>query len=801
MKNLTFLKTITLFIFFTTASSIVFSQSNTPPTATITVDVEGITLFTAGGNQPSRVITFGQVLRIVGNGLYRGSVTVNSGGHIIACGNITLYGSMVVQPGGTYWETPTTRIIGSLVVYGTTNNSAGNCTVAPVCDNFTNAGSINGAQTSCGSYNPTNMGNAGNPSGGSGDTQYQWQYKTTGDWDDIDSANSATYNPSTISITTQYQRGARRSGCSNYVFTTSITKVVDNQITASNTTSTASITELQTKSLEGSPSGGTWSIVSGGGSITDATYTPADITADTSITIKYTIAADGSCDAVTSDRIFTVTPVVISWDGSEDNDWSNVNNWSTNTLPANNNAVVVIPSGLDTYPTATGPVSVNSVIMNSGSSLIAEDTFIGALTYNRTLIDDWHLIASPVVGETIENMYLKNNFIQAGNGDIGLAPYQHDSNTWGFYKDTSTGAITSGQGYSSKLASLGDVSFTGTMATTDIDITSFGRTIDYNLVGNPYPSYIKIESFLNDNSDSLEEMTLWMDRFDILEGKRVYKPISLASSLEYITPAQGFFVRPKESTVLYFRESMQSHQAEYTSEKTSSSERPEVKLLMTNGISIKYTDIFYIEGTTTGFDNGYDSSIFNSTASFSLYTNTIINKAGRKLAIQSLPNSDYESMVVPVGITADADKEITFSATVINLPAGIKVYLEDRELNVFTELVTSDTNVYKVNLAAAVNGVGRFYLHTLQKVLDVSDVPILTNIKIYKTTNTNLRIVGLSEGAKALKLYNIIGQEIMSTSFNANGVKDIALPNLSKGVYSIQLKIGSEIIRQKIFLE
>ena len=41
----------------------------------------------------------------------------------------------------------------------------------------------------------------------------------------------------------------------------------------------------------------------------------------------------------------------------------------------------------------------------------------------------------------------------------------------------------------------------------------------------------------------------------------------------------------------------------------------------------------------------------------------------------------------------------------------------------------------------------------------------------------------------------------MSTSFNANGVKDIALPNLSKGVYNVQLKIGSEIIREKIFLE
>ena len=493
---------------------------------------------------------------------------------------------------------------------------------------------------------------------------------------------------------------------------------------------------------------------------------------------------------------------IIAWDGSENNDWLEPANWSTNATPGSN-AIVTIPSGLDTYPTATESVSVNSVIMNSGSSLIAKDIFTGALTYRRTL-SNWHLIASPVVGETIENMLLKNNFLGHTNGNKAFATYQpnlDDDDTWNYFKNTTTGAIISGQGYSSKLASEGDVSFTGTMATTDIAISSVGQTIDYNLVGNPYPSYISVISFLSENSSSLEEMTLWMDHYDDIEQQSVYIPISLVTQLEYIAPAQGFFVKPNVSTNLNFRESMQSHQAVDTFEKTSSSERPEIKLLMTNGTSTKYTDIFYIEGTTTGFDNGYDSSIFNSTEIFSIYTNTITNSAGRKLAIQSLPDSDYESMVVPVGITADADKEITFSATTIKLPAGIKVYLEDRELNVFTELVTSDTDVYKVDLAAAVNGVGRFYLHTSQKVLDVSDVPILTNIKIYTTTNTNLRIVGLPEGAKALKLYNIIGQEIMSTSFNTNGVKDIALPNLSKGVYTVQLKIGSEIIREKIFLE
>ena len=661
-------------------------------------------------------------------------------------------------------------------------------TVTPVCDvvadNTTTTASITEGQTK-------NL--TGNPPGGS------WSIVSGGG-----SITGSTYTPANINTNTTVKirytiaaDGACVATTDDATFTVTPVCAV-----ASNTTSTTSITELQTKSLEGSPSGGTWSIIAGGGTINGNVYSPDDINTNTDVTIKYTIAADGSCDATTSVRTFTVTPVVIFWNGNEDNEWSNVNNWSTNYLPANNNAVVVIPGGLSNYPTATEPVSVNSVIMNSGSSLIAAGTFTGIITYNRTLIDDWHLIASPVVGETIENMYLKNNFIEATNSDIGLASYLYDSNTWNYYKNTTTGAITSGQGYSSKLASLGDVSFTGTMATTDIAISSFGRTIDYNLVGNPYPSYINIESFLNENSNNLEEKTLWMDRYDDVELKRVYKPISLTSTLKHIAPTQGFFVQPKEeSTVLNFTRDMQSHQSVDTFQKTNSSERPEIKLLITNGTSTKYTDIFYIEGTTTGFDNGYDSSIFNSTASFSLYTNTITNSSGRKLAIQSLPNSDYESMAVPVGITADADKEITFSATAINLPAGIKVYLEDRELNVFTELIAVDTDVYKVDLAAAVNGVGRFYLHTSQKVLDVSYVPILTNIKIYTTTNTNLRIVGLPEGAKALKLYNIIGQEIMSTSFNTNGVKDIALPNLSKGVYTVQLKIGSEIIREKIFLE
>ncbi|WP_134355195.1 DUF11 domain-containing protein, partial [Flavobacterium psychrophilum] len=76
--------------------------------------------------------------------------------------------------------------------------------------------------------------------------------------------------------------------------------------TATNTTSTAAICENTTKALTATPAGGTWSVLSGGGTILGTTYTPADVAADTPVTIRYTVAAVGSCPATTSDVAFTV---------------------------------------------------------------------------------------------------------------------------------------------------------------------------------------------------------------------------------------------------------------------------------------------------------------------------------------------------------------------------------------------------------------------------------------------------------------------------------------------------------------
>lgn len=105
--------------------------------------------------------------------------------------------------------------------------------IVPSCtNNITNAGVIAGAQTSCEAYNPTAMTNTTSPSGGTGTLEMVWQLSTTSatsGFTDIAATNALTYDPpSNISVTTWYRRGARRAGCTTYLYTTAVAKTVSN---------------------------------------------------------------------------------------------------------------------------------------------------------------------------------------------------------------------------------------------------------------------------------------------------------------------------------------------------------------------------------------------------------------------------------------------------------------------------------------------------------------------------------------------------------------------------------------------
>ena len=497
-------------------------------------------------------------------------------------------------------------------------------------------------------------------------------------------------------------------------------------------------------------------------------------------------------------------PFSKSWTGSSDNDWTNSSNWDTNSSPSSVSDNVWISSGLSNYPTATSAVTVNSVIMESGSSLIAQSTFTGSVTYNRTLATtNWYLVSSPVVGQDID-AFVTTEVLASGTGsNLGLSDYNNTTPGWTYYQNgaSGTGSFTSGDGRSIKLASQGDISFTGTINTSDVIVAMTSNSNGFNLVGNPYPSYIAgnenadgTNNILTINSANLTENTLWFWN----QSTSSYNQINQASTAFQIAPAQGFFVSATGSVNLSITEAMQSHQGTDSFQRLTT--RPEIELTLSNGTTTRNADIYYIEGTTTGWDNGYDSSIFGGVANeFAIYTHAVANGNGRNLGIQSLPPNNYENMIIPVGINAEAGTAITIDATTNNFPEGINIYIEDKQDNSFT-LLEADSN-FSFTPENNLDGIGRFYLHTTSGVLSANDFATNTNISIYTSSKDNLRIAGVQNGTATVRLYNILGKEVLNTSFVGSGVNDIKVNAIPVGIYIVKLTTENGTLNRKIIIQ
>lgn len=206
-----------------------------------------------------------------------------------------------------------------------------------------------------------------------------------------------------------------------------------------------------------------------------------------------------------------------------------------------------------------------------------------------------------------------------------------------------------------------------------------------------------------------------------------------------------------------------------------------------------------IDTATTGWDNGYDSSIFEGVEnSFAIYTHLVSDSDGQNLGIQSIPTNNMEAIVIPVGVHAASGTEITISAAASNLPNGLQVFLEDRETGVYTLLdATSD---FTETLSEDLNGIGRFYLHTTASALSLSD-ETLTNISMYTSSRDNLRIVGVQNGDAQVQIFDILGKRLLKTSFTGNGLNNIALPNFRTGVYIVQLTTENRSLNKKIIIQ
>ncbi|WP_298881925.1 hypothetical protein [uncultured Polaribacter sp.] len=156
-----------------------------------------------------------------------------------------------------------------------------------------------------------------------------------------------------------------------------------------------------------------------------------------------------------------------------------------------------------------------------------------------------------------------------------------------------------------------------------------------------------------------------------------------------------------------------------------------------------------------------------------------------------------ESTIVPIGLRASTGKELSFTVDALNLPKEVNVFLEDRLTNTFTQL-NVDNSEYKITLTESIDGIGRFYLHTASSVLSVGKDLSLEGVSIYKTNKSTLRIVRLQKGKTNVKIFNILGKQIMNSSFESNKEeitrKEAIKKNCNYGKYAALTALGTYMI-------
>lgn len=542
------------------------------------------------------------------------------------------------------------------------------------------------------------------------------------------------------------------------------------------------------------------------------TYGSVTVADGGTYTAKIQALPDGDFNAY-SEVTSTLNPVRTIADG----DWNTASTWLNDVLPGASDKPLI-----NHNVTATSAISVDRIIVEEGKSIsttagitVATDmtllssasfkttsTFTGNVEYRRNLLSNadntkgWYLIAAPVNGQNFSESWADDNSLATSGVKRGFAPYNNavSSNNWSYFTNANTDALENGIGYSIKRSSDGEVVYKGTLNETSLTPTvTIGAGTAFNLLGNSFAGYFNSGEFLRDNSTNLE-LNIWI--WNSTSENYEVKP----SGLDYkVAPGQGFFVEAKNNNVPV---TLDVADVSVNETNTFSKEisKSEIDLFITDGTLKRFAKIMYSNETSKGFDAGFDGKTFTGVSNtFDVFSRLLEDNTTTNYQIQSLPNKDLESMIIPIGVKSSDDKTITFSAKALNLPSNLKVILEDRQENILLELDDSN-KTYTANISKNTDGIGRFYLHTKSSALSV-DNNSLQSVKIYISNNSILNIVGLSQEKANLKMFNILGKQLLNKTFSASETKSVSLPNLAFGVYIVQLETERGKLNKKITLQ
>ncbi|TPV35763.1 T9SS type A sorting domain-containing protein [Paucihalobacter ruber] len=461
---------------------------------------------------------------------------------------------------------------------------------------------------------------------------------------------------------------------------------------------------------------------------------------------------------------------------------------------------------LESNSTSYSSLIVNNVTNTGGS--IQYNRYTNAIGSGTTGGND--LVAPPLGGQAFGAFATTNDGVLAASGDLrAFAPFNNGANPGAYQNynvvtDAAT-ALQAGQGY--RAAAGATLLFTGDVTTGNLSVgitAPTGTFGEWNLIGNPYPSYIDIGAFLNHAASGTSNIDLMKNASGIYGYDGVatdgWDVITLANAgTRLMAPGQGFFVAADADESLEFTPAMRRTGSSDDFIPGRSAPLTYLKLKASNGQQSYKTDFYFNQNATTGFDAGYDARTWgNQSSGFILYSHLVTDNTGIPMALQALGMDDLNDVSIPLGINAASGSTLEFSILESQLPTNTQVYLEDLTNNTITSITNTS---YSVNLNQPVSGTGRFFLRFTTGTLGIGD-DTANSLNIYHDAAAqNIVIAGQLSANTQAYLYDLQGRAVSATALSAAQLDQrIDVSSLSSGVYVLSFDNGNTRISKKLMI-
>lgn len=522
--------------------------------------------------------------------------------------------------------------------------------------------------------------------------------------------------------------------------------------------------------------------------------------------------------------------------------WNDISTWETSTDNVNWASATVFPT---TYANSieiqnahtvtltenlkTSALTINGggkLTLNSGKTLDATNINIlsDPINGNGTYVDKGTTnIATATVQQNLSggrNWYISSP-VESAVSDIfnptvnKLWSYD-ELNSLGNQWNQITGiddSLDRMRGYITNLTTDGVITFTGGSLNTGNKSIILNRTENtqgsrgYNLVGNPYPSYLDwvAASAASTNLGT----TMW---YRTKPSGYVFATYNASGgehtngATQYIPPMQAFWVYVNaagngSSTTGTFSvtNEMRSHENgtnRLKAPKAKDSTHKVLRMQVSNGINDDETVVYFDANASNDFDN-YDSpKKSNGNPVPDIYT--VIGS--QNLAINGM-NRIIPEMELALGFKTGEANTYTLKATEINnFDTDTKILLKDNLLNKEQEL--TEGSVYSFN-SGATSTTSRFTLifKTNSVTTGVDNWNEERAISVYKNSNgqlaVNCAVNLLGKGAK-VSVYNTVGQKLENKTLTSTST--ILSKTYASGVYVVYVTANNKTTSRKVVI-